>query len=512
MSKAQSKADKLDEIWKGDLLQRRKEADFLETFLRSVSVEQPRLGDRGSLVVNLKAPWGQGKSFFLARFARQLRENGHKVAELNAWRADPQIDPLVALMGAIEKEIQPELKKPGHRVTKAFNVAKGASGTIAKSALKSILIGLTKRAIGPAADELGDELQDLFAEQGLDTGDVIERAVEDGGKAAADEAEKIDLEIYQSSRFTKELRQVGKHEEAVQSFSKSISDIADAYAAKRGGSGPFYILVDELDRCRPTFAIEVLERINHLFDTRGVVFVIGTHSDELQNSINAVYGTNFNSSGYLNRFFDLTYNLATPGLSDWIDHLVHKFSLDLTKYLVPDCNTHKGILISLGSAANLSLRDYTQVFLLLRAVEMTWQHQAKLDLISLYAYAIAVHLKLDNCLDLPGFTPLGGSPDSAKDLSNSPINFRRKGEMRSITLSQYMGEMLSEGRRDVETATNNTHADGAHTIHSHRRSLLVSQMQGRATKHLYSERPLWGEYLALLRTARQIALPAEENA
>ena len=35
-----------------------------------------------------------------------------------------------------------------------------------------------------------------------------------------------------------------------------------------------FVFIDELDRCRPTYAIELLERIKHLLDIDGLVFIL----------------------------------------------------------------------------------------------------------------------------------------------------------------------------------------------------------------------------------------------
>ncbi|WP_419182173.1 P-loop NTPase fold protein [Pantoea ananatis] len=37
-------------------------------------------------------------------------------------------------------------------------------------------------------------------------------------------------------------------------------------------SYPLFVFVDELDRCRPTYAIEMLETIKHLFSIENVVY------------------------------------------------------------------------------------------------------------------------------------------------------------------------------------------------------------------------------------------------
>lgn len=77
---------------------------------------------------------------------------------------------------------------------------------------------------------------------------------------------------------------------------------------------PLLIFIDELDRCRPTFAIETLESVKHFFDLPNVIFVFSLDSTQLRNSIQAVYGK-IDSVGYLQRFFD--YEISLPETSDY---------------------------------------------------------------------------------------------------------------------------------------------------------------------------------------------------
>jgi hypothetical protein len=79
-----------------------------------------------------------------------------------------------------------------------------------------------------------------------------------------------------------------------------------------------YVFIDELDRCRPTYAIELLETVKHLFEIKGIVFVIATNTDQLQHSIKVVYGQGFDANRYLYRFFQRTYTLKMPDMEKFI--------------------------------------------------------------------------------------------------------------------------------------------------------------------------------------------------
>lgn len=69
------------------------------------------------------------------------------------------------------------------------------------------------------------------------------------------------------------------------------------------------ILIDELDRCRPDFAISVLENIKHVFDIENLKFILVTNTQQLQASINKSYGHSLDAKRYLNKFIKFTCTL-----------------------------------------------------------------------------------------------------------------------------------------------------------------------------------------------------------
>jgi hypothetical protein len=94
---------------------------------------------------------------------------------------------------------------------------------------------------------------------------------------------------------------------------------------------PLVIFIDELDRCRPNFAIEVLEKAKHLFNVDNIIFVLATDKTQLGHSIRAVYGQGLDVNEYLRRFIDFDYLLPSPVRSDFIVSLSKQLGLD--KYL-----------------------------------------------------------------------------------------------------------------------------------------------------------------------------------
>ena len=101
-----------------------------------------------------------------------------------------------------------------------------------------------------------------------------------------------------------------------------------------------YIIVDELDRCRPSYAIKFLEEIKHLFGVPGVVFILGLNSEQLGNAVSGIYGDRFNGEAYLKRFIDRKILLPFPPLKALVSKLYGDLNgVDRLKY--PKMNDRK---------------------------------------------------------------------------------------------------------------------------------------------------------------------------
>ena len=72
------------------------------------------------------------------------------------------------------------------------------------------------------------------------------------------------------------------------------------------------VMINELDRCRPSYAVELLEVAKHLFSADRIVFVLAVNCDQLAHSVTALYGNDFDAEGYLRRFFDVDFQLPEP--------------------------------------------------------------------------------------------------------------------------------------------------------------------------------------------------------
>lgn len=78
------------------------------------------------------------------------------------------------------------------------------------------------------------------------------------------------------------------------------------------------IFIDELDRCRPEFAVKVLEQAKTLFQQDNIVVVYSTDISQLANSLEGVYGPNFDGVKYLERFYDKRIELNPVKPADYL--------------------------------------------------------------------------------------------------------------------------------------------------------------------------------------------------
>lgn len=91
-----------------------------------------------------------------------------------------------------------------------------------------------------------------------------------------------------------------------------VDEFLESILAERGNRLVIYI--DELDRCKPSYAVKLLERIKHYFTNERITFIFSINIDELQFTIKQYYGEGFNASRYLDRFFDLRISLPPVNL------------------------------------------------------------------------------------------------------------------------------------------------------------------------------------------------------
>jgi hypothetical protein len=132
---------------------------------------------------------------------------------------------------------------------------------------------------------------------------------------------------FASSVAKERLEKYEAESKGIGSFRLNLEKLAHEIAVRKDGASPLVFFIDEMDRCRPDFAIALLERIKHLFNVPRVVFVLAVDRAQLNESVKALYGINTNSDGYLRRFIDLAYSLPAPSTELFVNNLFDRFTM-----------------------------------------------------------------------------------------------------------------------------------------------------------------------------------------
>ncbi|MDV6314797.1 P-loop NTPase fold protein [Idiomarina sp. HP20-50] len=290
--------------------------------------------------------WGTGKTEFCQKLIHKLKsEDSHKVLYIDAFKADHADNPLMTILSGVLSLIEDGEKQSNLR-EKAIPVLRLGTKVLGKAILSHVLKA--------NADSLGDELASEL-------------------DSATDEA--IDATV----------RNLLKDHEEAEANIKALQDTLASIAHDT----PIVIFIDELDRCRPDFSVQVLELIKHTFDIPGVDFVLVTNTTQLKAAINHAYGAGVEASRYLDKFIKFKCSLPQKFIPEGGSHYHEKAAsvehlsrllydsqvLKNTK-LIEHGHIVKSVCEELTILKNLSLRE---VETFVRHIEIYHQLTQKLE-------------------------------------------------------------------------------------------------------------------------------------
>jgi KAP family P-loop domain len=305
--------EKTNDLWHDDLLSRKTYAQFLSKIIRQRCEPVELGGPRRSFTMALDGDWGAGKTFFVKRWSEQLRESESlPVVFFDAWKCDSTTEPLSALTSELRQQIEPlvnelpSAKKIKQSTSEALSAATTAARKTVLPVAKITAAILLKQLAGVSIDRIEAVIGE--AGDGEDS--------EDAKSISEASIEKISEKLSQQLEIEYETRK-----KSIEAFRSNLEKTIDSLVAHNIVTAPMVVFIDELDRCRPDFAIKLIETVKHLFDIRGCCFVISTNTKQLAEAVRAVYGNGFDAQHYLQRFFDLVYRLPSPSDRGFVDAL-----------------------------------------------------------------------------------------------------------------------------------------------------------------------------------------------
>ena len=244
-------------------------------------------------------------------WAQHLRNEQFTVVEFNAWETDHAGDPFVAIVAELTEGLR---EFADESLTEKIRDTAEAAKQVALRAIPGTIRILTAGV--------------------LDVQPLIEK---EAGKLLASYAEG-------------RLKNYTEAKDSIEVFRNKLQEMAKSLAASK--SHPLIVMVDELDCCRPSYAVELIEVAKHLFAVDHTVFVLAVNRDQLAHSIKALYGNDFDANGYLRRFFDVDFHLPDPDRKPLI-----RTMLNSVKITGDICDLLEGFFVS----PSVSLRQIGQV-------------------------------------------------------------------------------------------------------------------------------------------------------
>ena len=250
-----------------------------------VSVAETLSENKKNACYALNGEWGVGKTFVLGIFEEQLRAYGKEgsifsrylVFHYNCWQYDYYEEPLVAIIATILDQIDNQV-----------HLLSPKTIAIIKTTLKAVGISILGKVHDVLKEKTGVNLSEI--------GEIL-RSPNDSSTKQIQAVQQFD------SYFN--LKQ------ALQKLSNSIGELAKDQTV--------VLVVDELDRCLPEYAIKVLERLHHIFDdVPNVQVVLAVDKRQLENTVTKIYGEKVSVERYLDKFIDFELKLVAGEVNDEI--------------------------------------------------------------------------------------------------------------------------------------------------------------------------------------------------
>lgn len=299
--------------------------------------------------------WGIGKTTFIEMLAGEFRNQNFPTIYFDAFENDYLDDPFVAISSEIIELAQTNklARKSAYKkfVQSAGKTALQVSKTSAKVAAKAVTLGVLKN----------DDL------------DLLDDIASDLGKIAEDSVEKSVEELLKSRKEQKN---------NIQKFNDSLIDLVGLLSPEV--DKPLIFIIDELDRCRPDFALGLLERIKHFYRVEKVYFILVANLEQLSHSVCARYGSGIDGQNYLHKFYDLKFDLIPSSRGSRQEVYWNMMSKQAN---VSSRGKTSLIIKSWASFKGISLRELQKIFVVKQLVFVTWEPDWYPEIISILCIA-----------------------------------------------------------------------------------------------------------------------------
>ncbi len=388
------------------------------------------IGEKGSYTISLNAEFGNGKTTFLKMFEHFVKTEkpAYDVLFINAWESDFYDEPVIAILSEFVNWMEQEHKKTQgpkqinqtgikqvNQPEQAQHTKKESQGQKTDQAKDqrtySELIDKTKKIIGKLANHkltktagiLGIKTAGILGSQIIQskTGFNIKELTAPLLKkltafftskknVAKKDTQKTDQSTSLGENVFKEFKDRKK---AIQKIKKIISEYLSSSPQKETKEKKLLIIVDELDRTRPDYAVHFLEDIKHFFDIQNVVFLVAVNRKQMEATVKCLYGQDLVFDGYYRKFFKHEINLPDPykEAQRLIDDLLRQKTK--VKYNNVDGSTRRSHSYLSCRMFNLTLREVEHFVSTFEMVLGDDEQTAKWCYQDAYSFLICLYMK-----------------------------------------------------------------------------------------------------------------------
>ncbi|NDV20012.1 hypothetical protein GO013_11320 [Pseudodesulfovibrio sp. JC047] len=302
-----------------------------------------------AIVLGLEGPWGAGKTTFVQQWRGLLsREENGSIDSIyfDSFSQDYQDDPMAALADELYEFID----------SKAKGEDKGV-WVEQKPSFKESVGGLLTSGVGSFGKVCGAIVGAGVSAVSGGGGPEVEMIVAGAG-AAGEEAGLLAENYFESRKLCRK---------GLKEFKDSLKAIG---AGLREQKKSLVFIIDELDRCRPDFALDILEKVKHVFSVPGIVFVLVYNGKQLEQHIRARYG-DVDAAIYLNKFINI--NVLMPKAAD-VRQLYNDDTNRYVEYLVREMGIPfraEGLIAAYAIRKGMSFREIGKIMTLISTAKLS---------------------------------------------------------------------------------------------------------------------------------------------
>ncbi|MCF3935383.1 KAP family NTPase [Acuticoccus sp. M5D2P5] len=228
------------------------------------------------LMVFLDSPFGAGKTTFLKMWAAELRQAGHPVVYFDAVAHDHVENAFIALAAELAS-LAPEASEPNLRIVE---IAARAGRFLTRAEAPPALLAADMQEVNARLDRASAQTDDLTGDREA----YVRRLI---------------------AQQPEERRALAGFRDGLTTFAKELGETVQGTTPRH----PLIIILDEIDRCRRSFTLDLLETSRYLFSVANIHFVLSANHASLENAVSVAYGAEESDGRTLRSFYDIALSL-----------------------------------------------------------------------------------------------------------------------------------------------------------------------------------------------------------